>query len=165
MSAIERTAGSCNRSADVARDRQRGIHRLAPRERAARARPDRRRPRQLSRPATGATSTRSRRRRRPSAGAVIASSKATSAIRALPRACAGIDVVLHQAALGSVPRSIADPPATNATNIGGFLNMLIAARDARVRRFVYAASSSTYGDHPGLPKVEDAIGKPLSPMR
>ena len=78
-------------------------------------------------------------------------------------ACAGVDVVLHQAALGSVPRSLADPAATNATNIDGFLNMLIAARDARVRRFVYAASSSTYGDHPGLPKVEDAIGKPLSP--
>jgi len=78
-------------------------------------------------------------------------------------ACAGVDIVLHQAALGSVPRSIADPAATNATNIGGFLNMLIAARDAGVRRFVYAASSSTYGDHPALPKVENAIGKPLSP--
>jgi UDP-N-acetylglucosamine 4-epimerase len=78
-------------------------------------------------------------------------------------ACASVDVVLHQAALGSVPRSIADPAATNATNIDGFVNMLIAARDARVRRFVYAASSSTYGDHPGLPKVEDTIGKPLSP--
>jgi len=78
-------------------------------------------------------------------------------------ACRGVDIVLHQAALGSVPRSIADPAATNATNIDGFVNMLIAARDARVRRFVYAASSSTYGDHPGLPKVEDTIGKPLSP--
>ena len=78
-------------------------------------------------------------------------------------ACAGIDVVLHQAALGSVPRSLDDPAATNATNIDGFLNVLIAARDARVRRFVYAASSSTYGDHPGMPKVEDAIGRPLSP--
>jgi len=78
-------------------------------------------------------------------------------------ACAGVDIVLHQAALGSVPRSIADPAATNAANIDGFLNMLIAARDARVRRFVYAASSSTYGDHPGLPKVEHIIGKPLSP--
>ena len=78
-------------------------------------------------------------------------------------ACMGIDVVLHQAALGSVPRSLADPAATNATNIDGFLNMLIAARDARVRRFVYAASSSTYGDHAALPKVEDAIGRPLSP--
>ena len=79
------------------------------------------------------------------------------------RACAGVDFVLHQAALGSVPRSIANPIATNDTNIGGFLNMLVAARDAKVRRFVYAASSSTYGDHPALPKVEDQIGKPLSP--
>jgi UDP-N-acetylglucosamine 4-epimerase len=71
--------------------------------------------------------------------------------------------VLHQAALGSVPRSIADPLQTNRTNTDGFLNMLVAARDANVKRFVYAASSSTYGDHPGLPKVEDCIGKPLSP--
>jgi UDP-N-acetylglucosamine/UDP-N-acetylgalactosamine 4-epimerase len=78
-------------------------------------------------------------------------------------ACAGVEIVLHQAALGSVPRSVADPIATNATNIDGFLNMLVAARDAGVRRFVFAASSSTYGDHPGLPKVEDRIGKPLSP--
>lgn len=78
-------------------------------------------------------------------------------------ACQGADVVLHQAALGSVPRSLADPIATNASNVTGFLNMLVAARDAGVRRFVYAASSSTYGDHPGLPKVEDRIGKPLSP--
>jgi len=78
-------------------------------------------------------------------------------------ACAGVDYVLHQAALGSVPRSLDDPLTTNATNVDGFLNMLVAARDARVRRFVYAASSSTYGDHPGLPKVEDRIGKPLSP--
>jgi len=78
-------------------------------------------------------------------------------------ACSGIDVVLHQAALGSVPRSLADPAATNATNVDGFLNMLIAARDAGVHRFVYAASSATYGDHPALPKVEDAIGRPLSP--
>jgi UDP-N-acetylglucosamine 4-epimerase len=78
-------------------------------------------------------------------------------------ACTGIDYVLHQAALGSVPRSLEDPITTNATNIDGFLNMLVAARDAKVRRFVYAASSSTYGDHPGLPKVEDRIGKPLSP--
>lgn len=78
-------------------------------------------------------------------------------------ACRGVDVVLHQAALGSVPRSIADPVATNAANVDGFLNMLVAARDAGVSRFVYAASSSTYGDHPGLPKVEDVIGKPLSP--
>ncbi|MYM32524.1 Vi polysaccharide biosynthesis UDP-N-acetylglucosaminuronic acid C-4 epimerase TviC [Duganella sp. CY15W] len=78
-------------------------------------------------------------------------------------ACAGVDYVLHQAALGSVPRSIEDPLSTNASNIDGFLNMLVAARDAKVQRFVYAASSSTYGDHPALPKVEDAIGKPLSP--
>ncbi|MDD5329857.1 MAG: NAD-dependent epimerase/dehydratase family protein [Sulfuricella sp.] len=78
-------------------------------------------------------------------------------------ACADVDFVLHQAALGSVPRSIEDPLLTNDTNITGFLNMLIAARDAGVRRFVYAASSSTYGDHPGLPKVEDEIGRPLSP--
>jgi UDP-N-acetylglucosamine 4-epimerase len=78
-------------------------------------------------------------------------------------ACAGVDYVLHQAALGSVPRSIQDPIATNQSNIDGFLNMLVAARDAKVKQFVYAASSSTYGDHPGLPKVEDKIGKPLSP--
>ena len=74
-----------------------------------------------------------------------------------------VEYVLHQAALGSVPRSIEDPITTNQNNIDGFLNMLVAARDARVKRFVYAASSSTYGDHPGLPKVEDRIGKPLSP--
>jgi UDP-N-acetylglucosamine 4-epimerase len=79
------------------------------------------------------------------------------------RACEGIDYVLHQAALGSVPRSLADPLATNDVNITGFLNMLVAARDARVRRFVYAASSSTYGDHPDLPKIEHRIGRPLSP--
>ncbi len=79
------------------------------------------------------------------------------------KAVAGVDYLLHQAALGSVPRSIADPLTTNAANITGFLNMLVAARDAGVKRFVYAASSSTYGDHPGLPKVEDLIGKPLSP--
>ena len=78
-------------------------------------------------------------------------------------ACEGVDVVLHQAALGSVPRSIDNPIATNETNVTGFLNMLVAARDTGVRRFVYAASSSTYGDHPGLPKVEDRIGRPLSP--
>ena len=77
-------------------------------------------------------------------------------------ACQGVDYVLHQAALGSVPRSIADPITTNANNIDGFLNMLVAARDAKVKRFVYAASSSTYGDHPALPKVEANIGKPLS---
>lgn len=78
-------------------------------------------------------------------------------------ACEGVDYVLHQAALGSVPRSLNDPIATNATNIDGFLNMLVAARDAGVKSFTYAASSSTYGDHPGLPKVEGIIGKPLSP--
>ena len=79
------------------------------------------------------------------------------------RACEGVEYVLHQAALGSVPRSLANPIATNETNIGGFLNMLVAARDAKVASFTYAASSSTYGDHPALPKVEDVIGKPLSP--
>jgi len=78
-------------------------------------------------------------------------------------ACQNVDFVLHQAALGSVPRSIEDPLTTNAANITGFLNMLVAARDAGAKRFVYAASSSTYGDHPALPKVEDVIGKPLSP--
>lgn len=78
-------------------------------------------------------------------------------------ACRGVDFVLHQAALGSVSRSIEDPLTTNATNIDGFLNMLVAARDQAARRFVYAASSSTYGDHPALPKVEERIGKPLSP--
>lgn len=78
-------------------------------------------------------------------------------------ACAEVDYVLHQAALGSVPRSIADPITTNAANITGFLNMLTVARDAEVKSFTYAASSSTYGDHPALPKVEDNIGKPLSP--
>ena len=75
----------------------------------------------------------------------------------------GVNFVLHQAALGSVPRSINDPITTNAVNIDGFLNMLVAARDAGVQSFVYAASSSTYGDHPALPKVEDQIGNPLSP--
>ncbi len=75
----------------------------------------------------------------------------------------GVDYVLHQAALGSVPRSIKDPATTNEVNIGGFLNMLVAARDEGVKRFVYAASSSTYGDSETLPKVEDKIGKPLSP--
>ena len=75
----------------------------------------------------------------------------------------GVRHVLHQAALGSVPRSLNDPITTNAVNVGGQLNMLVAARDAQVASFVYAASSSTYGDHPGLPKVEDLIGKPLSP--
>jgi UDP-N-acetylglucosamine 4-epimerase len=79
------------------------------------------------------------------------------------RACDGVDFVLHEAALGSVSRSIADPVTTNETNVTGFLNMLVAARDAKVKRFVYAASSSTYGDHPALPKVEHQIGNPLSP--
>jgi UDP-N-acetylglucosamine/UDP-N-acetyl-alpha-D-glucosaminouronate 4-epimerase len=79
------------------------------------------------------------------------------------KACHEVDFVLHQAALGSVPRSIEDPITTNENNISGFLNMLVAARDAKIKRFVYAASSSTYGDHPDLPKEEDKIGKPLSP--
>lgn len=78
-------------------------------------------------------------------------------------ACENVDYVLHQAALGSVPRSIEDPIRTNKANIDGFLNMLVAAKDANVKRFVYAASSSTYGDHPDLPKVENKIGNPLSP--
>lgn len=78
-------------------------------------------------------------------------------------ACSGVDYVLHQAALGSVPRSINDPIATNETNISGFLNMLVAAKEHNVSRFVYAASSSTYGDHPALPKQEANIGNPLSP--
>lgn len=78
-------------------------------------------------------------------------------------ACEGVNYVLHQAALGSVPRSINDPITTNTTNISGFLNMLVAARDANVKSFTYAASSSTYGDHPALPKVEENIGNPLSP--
>ena len=85
------------------------------------------------------------------------------AIEDCARLCEGVDTVLHHAALGSVPRSLADPIATNATNVTGFLNMLVAARDAKVGRFVYASSSSTYGDHPALPKVEEAVGKPLSP--
>lgn len=79
------------------------------------------------------------------------------------KACEGVEYVLHEAALGSVPRSLEDPCLTNANNISGFLNMLVVARDAKVRRFVYAASSSTYGDHPDLPKQEGKIGKPLSP--
>ena len=79
------------------------------------------------------------------------------------RACLGVDFVLHQAALGSVPRSLENPIITNEANITGFLNMLVAARDAKVKSFTYAASSSTYGDHPGLPKMEETIGKPLSP--
>ena len=79
------------------------------------------------------------------------------------KAAAGVDYVLHQAALGSVPRSINDPITSNEVNVSGFLNMLVAARDANVKRFVYAARSSTYGDSKGLPQVEDVIGKPLSP--
>ena len=79
------------------------------------------------------------------------------------RACTGMDVVLHEAALGSVPRSIEDPIASHDSNVTGFLHMLVAARDAGVKRFVYAASSAAYGDWPGLPKVEDTIGRPLSP--
>ncbi len=84
-------------------------------------------------------------------------------VGAAPRARLPVDYVLHQAALGSVPRSLADPITTNAANITGFLNMLVAARDAKVQSFTYAASSSTYGDHPALPKVEENIGNPLSP--
>lgn len=79
------------------------------------------------------------------------------------QACENVDFILHQAALGSVPRSIKDPITTNNVNVSGFLNMLVAARDAKVKRFVYAASSSTYGDHEALPKVENVIGNPLSP--
>lgn len=79
------------------------------------------------------------------------------------KACEGVNYVLHQAALGSVPRSLNDPITTNSANITGFLNMLVAARNAKVNSFTYAASSSTYGDHPALPKVEENIGKPLSP--
>lgn len=79
------------------------------------------------------------------------------------KAVAGMDYVLHQAALGSVPRSIKDPVSTTDVNIGGFVKMIFASKEAGVKRFIYAASSSTYGDHPDLPKVEDKIGKPLSP--
>lgn len=78
-------------------------------------------------------------------------------------AVCGVDYVLHEAALGSVPRSIVDPITTNDVNVSGFLNMLVASRDAKVKRFIYAASSSTYGDSQGMPKVEEVIGKPLSP--
>ena len=84
-------------------------------------------------------------------------------IEACQSACLQVDYVLHQAAIGSVPRSIKDPITTNAANITGFLNIITASRDANVKSFTYAASSSTYGDHPGLPKVENIIGKPLSP--
>lgn len=84
-------------------------------------------------------------------------------LEACRNACRDVDYVLHEAALGSVPRSIQDPIRTNESNISGFLNLLVACRDAPVRRFIYAASSSTYGDHPDLPKVESVIGRPLSP--
>ena len=79
------------------------------------------------------------------------------------KACKGVDYILHEAALGSVPRSINDPITSNDVNVSGFLNMLVAARDAKVKRFIYAASSSTYGDSVSMPKVEEVIGKPLSP--
>ena len=79
------------------------------------------------------------------------------------KAVEGVDYVFHEAALGSVPRSINDPVTTNEVNVSGFLNMLVAARDAKVKRFIYAASSSTYGDSEALPKVEEVIGRPLSP--
>ncbi len=79
------------------------------------------------------------------------------------KATEGVDYVFHEAALGSVPRSIKDPITSNEVNVSGFLNMLVASRDAGVKRFIYAASSSTYGDSPSLPKVEEVIGKPLSP--
>ena len=84
-------------------------------------------------------------------------------LEACRKACDNMDYVLHQAALGSVPRSIQDPITSNEVNVSGFLNMLVASRDARVKRFIYAASSSTYGDSKNMPKVEDVIGKPLSP--
>lgn len=87
----------------------------------------------------------------------------TCSIETCHAVCEGVDFVLHQAALGSVPRSINDPISSNAANITGFLNMLVAARDANVKSFTYAGSSSTYGDHPALPKVESVIGKPISP--
>ena len=79
------------------------------------------------------------------------------------QACAGVDFVLHQAALGSVPRSLADPISSHQSNVTGFLNMLLAARQAKVQRFVFASSSAVYGDHPALPKIEDSVGRPLSP--
>ena len=79
------------------------------------------------------------------------------------KACEGVDYILHQAALGSVPRSINDPITSNDVNVSGFLNMLVAARDSKVKRFIFAASSSTYGDSESLPEIEDNIGKPLSP--
>lgn len=84
-------------------------------------------------------------------------------LKTCQQVCNSVDYVLHQAALGSVPRSIENPIATNENNLVGFLNMMVAARDANVKRFVYATSSSVYGDHPDLPKVEDKVGRPLSP--
>src|SRR5205807_858286 len=84
-------------------------------------------------------------------------------LQACQGACAGVDFVLHQAALGSVPRSMAEPLNSHESNVTGFLNMLLAAREARVQRFVYASSSAIYGDDPGLPKVENKVGRPLSP--
>ncbi len=100
----------------------------------------------------------------PCYGPDRSSSKGTSAIwRPAGSVCRGVDYVLHQAALGSVPRSVEDPLTSHEVNVTGTVKMLLAARDAGVRRFVYAASSSTYGDHPGLPKVEERIGRPLSP--
>ena len=86
-----------------------------------------------------------------------------SSLNDCKKACDGADYVLHQAAIGSVPRSIEDPISTNRSNIDGFINMLVASRDAKVKRFVYAASSSSYGDNKDLPKKEDMIGNPLSP--
>jgi len=87
----------------------------------------------------------------------------TQEVKTCQRACQGVDYVLHQAALGSVPRSIEDPISSHNSNVNGFVNLLVAARDARVKRFVYASSSSVYGDHPDLPKVESKIGRCLSP--
>ena len=84
-------------------------------------------------------------------------------LAACQRACSGVDLVLHEAALGSVPLSMKDPLGSHRSNVTGFLNMLLAARDAKVKRFVYASSSAIYGDDPGLPKVEEKIGRPLSP--
>ena len=102
-------------------------------------------------------------RQLPNCQAAMTWHEPDSVIASEARQSIPVDYVLHQAALGSVPRSLANPIATNETNITGFLNMLVAARDAKVQSFTYAASSSTYGDHPALPKVEENIGKPLSP--
>ncbi len=148
----------------LAGDRQRRLHRLASARDAAGPRPGRRQPRQLrhrppQQPRRGARG-RSASWRGASTAFIEGDIVDADACRS---ACEDVDIVLHQAALGSVPRSIEDPLRTHAANATGFLNMLVAARDAGVERFVYAASSSTYGDHPGLPKVEDAIGRPLSP--